>query len=92
MLSCENYIEGNFIDKDGYSITQEQQDTPLLIAMFIPCFYLQACLSCGNVACGRYISEHALQHYNDTKHPLCMEVNDKYVYWYVSVSVKLNLQ
>jgi len=44
---------------------------------------MQACLSCGNVACGRYIAEHALQHYHETMHPLSMEVNDKYVFWYV---------
>ena len=39
-------------------------------------------MSCGNVACGRYIAEHAVQHYNDTKHPLAIEVNDTYVFWY----------
>ena len=46
------------------------------------CFlYLQACLSCSNVACGRYIEEHAVKHYKETKHPLALEVNEKYAYW-----------
>lgn len=28
---------------------------------------LQACLSCANVACGRYNEEHALQHFKETQ-------------------------
>ncbi|VEL14993.1 unnamed protein product [Protopolystoma xenopodis] len=39
-----------------------------------------ACLSCNNVACGRYIAEHSLQHFKATSHPLCIEVNEKFVY------------
>ncbi len=30
-------------------------------------YLFQACLSCPSVACGRYIAEHALKHYQDTK-------------------------
>ena len=45
--------------------------------------FFQACLSCSNVACGRYIKEHAVKHYQETKHPLALEVNEKYAYWYV---------
>ncbi|KAL3842436.1 hypothetical protein ACJMK2_020453, partial [Sinanodonta woodiana] len=41
-----------------------------------------ACLSCANVACGRFNQEHALKHYQESKHPICIEVNDKYVYCY----------
>ncbi|CAG2250294.1 USP44_49 [Mytilus edulis] len=39
-----------------------------------------ACLSCPNVACGRFNEEHALKHYQESKHPLSIEVNNKYVY------------
>ncbi|CAH1787305.1 unnamed protein product [Owenia fusiformis] len=41
-----------------------------------------ACLNCANVACGRYNESHALKHYKETKHPLALEVNEKYVYCY----------
>lgn len=41
-----------------------------------------ACLSCPNVACGRFNEEHALKHYQESKHPLSIEVNNKYVYCY----------
>ncbi|KAL5006311.1 hypothetical protein ScPMuIL_015117 [Solemya velum] len=41
-----------------------------------------ACLSCSNVACGRFNSEHALKHFQETKHPICIEVNERYVYCY----------
>ncbi|VDI24469.1 ubiquitin carboxyl-terminal hydrolase 44/49 [Mytilus galloprovincialis] len=44
--------------------------------------YFQACLSCPNVACGRFNEEHALKHYQESKHPLSIEVNNKYVYCY----------
>ncbi|XP_013379544.1 ubiquitin carboxyl-terminal hydrolase 44-like [Lingula anatina] len=40
-----------------------------------------ACLSCSHVACGRYIEEHAFKHYQQTKHPISIEVNERYVYW-----------
>ncbi|ESO87012.1 hypothetical protein LOTGIDRAFT_166748 [Lottia gigantea] len=41
-----------------------------------------ACLSCRNVACGRFNNGHALRHFQDKKHPLAIEVNDRYVYCY----------
>ncbi|XP_033639082.1 ubiquitin carboxyl-terminal hydrolase 44-B-like [Asterias rubens] len=41
-----------------------------------------ACLSCTNVACGRYNEEHALKHFKESKHPLAIEVNDRYVFCY----------
>ncbi|XP_050410971.1 ubiquitin carboxyl-terminal hydrolase 44 isoform X3 [Patella vulgata] len=41
-----------------------------------------ACLSCSNVACGRLNNEHALNHFDDKKHPLAIEVNNRYVYCY----------
>jgi uncharacterized UBP type Zn finger protein len=28
--------------------------------------FVQACLSCTTIACGRYTNEHALEHYNET--------------------------
>ncbi|KAH8878051.1 Ubiquitin carboxyl-terminal hydrolase 44 [Schistosoma japonicum] len=49
-----------------------------------------ACLSCSNFACGRYISEHALQHFRQTNHPLCIEVNEKFVYCYICDDFVLN--
>nr|XP_054757759.1 ubiquitin carboxyl-terminal hydrolase 44-like [Lytechinus pictus] len=41
-----------------------------------------ACLSCTNVACGRYNEEHALRHFKESNHPLAIEVNERYVYCY----------
>ncbi|XP_038053251.1 ubiquitin carboxyl-terminal hydrolase 44-like [Patiria miniata] len=41
-----------------------------------------ACLSCTNVACGRYNEEHAVKHFQESKHPLAIEVNDRYVFCY----------
>ncbi|CAH8550506.1 unnamed protein product [Schistosoma margrebowiei] len=49
-----------------------------------------ACLSCSNFACGRYISEHALQHFQQTNHPLCIDVNEKFVYCYICDDFVLN--
>ncbi|KAF5397697.1 hypothetical protein PHET_08955 [Paragonimus heterotremus] len=49
-----------------------------------------ACLSCTNFACGRYIAEHALQHFRTTGHPLCIEVNEKFVFCYVCDDFVLN--
>uniref|UniRef100_A0A183JH62 Ubiquitin carboxyl-terminal hydrolase n=1 Tax=Schistosoma curassoni TaxID=6186 RepID=A0A183JH62_9TREM len=49
-----------------------------------------ACLSCSNFACGRYISEHALQHFRQTNHPLCIDVNEKFVYCYICDDFVLN--
>ncbi|OCT88861.1 hypothetical protein XELAEV_18017490mg [Xenopus laevis] len=49
-----------------------------------------ACLSCSHVACGRYIEEHALRHFQDSKHPLALEVNELYVFCYLCDDYVLN--
>uniref|UniRef100_A0A8C2GEH9 Ubiquitin carboxyl-terminal hydrolase n=1 Tax=Cyprinus carpio TaxID=7962 RepID=A0A8C2GEH9_CYPCA len=49
-----------------------------------------ACLSCSHVACGRYIEEHALQHFKEQHHPLALEVNELYVYCYLCDDYVLN--
>nr|XP_022323402.1 ubiquitin carboxyl-terminal hydrolase 44-like [Crassostrea virginica] len=49
-----------------------------------------ACLSCPSVACGRFNEEHALKHFQDTQHPLSLEVNEKYVYCYLCDDYVLN--
>ncbi|XP_040200046.1 ubiquitin carboxyl-terminal hydrolase 44 isoform X2 [Rana temporaria] len=49
-----------------------------------------ACLSCSHVACGRYIEEHALQHFQESKHSLALEVNELYVFCYLCDDYVLN--
>uniref|UniRef100_A0A1A8GB28 Ubiquitin carboxyl-terminal hydrolase n=4 Tax=Nothobranchius korthausae TaxID=1143690 RepID=A0A1A8GB28_9TELE len=49
-----------------------------------------ACLGCAHVACGRYIEEHALQHFQLQRHPLAMEVNELYVFCYLCDDYVLN--
>lgn len=49
-----------------------------------------ACLSCPNVACGRYIKEHALTHFQETGHPLAIDVNELYVFCYKCDDYVLN--
>ncbi|XP_062373853.1 ubiquitin carboxyl-terminal hydrolase 44 [Sardina pilchardus] len=49
-----------------------------------------ACLSCPHVACGRYIEEHALRHYEEQRHPLALEVNELYVFCYACDDYVLN--
>ncbi|XP_030006401.1 ubiquitin carboxyl-terminal hydrolase 44 [Sphaeramia orbicularis] len=49
-----------------------------------------ACLGCSHVACGRYIEEHALQHFQQQRHPLAMEVNELYVFCYLCDDYVLN--
>ncbi|XP_058279473.1 ubiquitin carboxyl-terminal hydrolase 49 isoform X6 [Hirundo rustica] len=51
---------------------------------------LWACLKCSHVACGRYIEEHALRHFQETRHPLAMEVHDLYVFCYLCQDYVLN--
>lgn len=51
---------------------------------------LWACLKCSHVACGTYIEEHALKHFEETRHPLAMEVNDLYVFCYLCEDYVLN--
>lgn len=49
-----------------------------------------ACLGCSHVACGRYIEEHALQHFQQQRHPLAIEVNELYVFCYLCDDYVLN--
>uniref|UniRef100_A0A4W3J851 Ubiquitin carboxyl-terminal hydrolase n=1 Tax=Callorhinchus milii TaxID=7868 RepID=A0A4W3J851_CALMI len=49
-----------------------------------------ACLCCSHVACGRYNEEHALKHFQDSKHPVALEVNELYVFCYVCDDYVLN--
>ncbi|KAG7267854.1 hypothetical protein CRUP_023870 [Coryphaenoides rupestris] len=49
-----------------------------------------ACLGCAHVACGRYIEEHALRHFQLQRHPLAIEVNELYVFCYLCDDYVLN--
>ncbi|XP_077337509.1 ubiquitin carboxyl-terminal hydrolase 49-like isoform X1 [Lithobates pipiens] len=49
-----------------------------------------ACLKCSHVACGRYIEEHALRHFQESRHPLVMEVHEHYVFCYLCQDYVLN--
>ncbi|XP_063783664.1 ubiquitin carboxyl-terminal hydrolase 44 [Pseudophryne corroboree] len=49
-----------------------------------------ACLSCAHVACGRYIEEHALRHFQESNHPMALEVNELYVFCYLCDDYVLN--
>lgn len=49
-----------------------------------------ACLKCSHVACGRYIEEHALRHFQESSHPLVMEVHELYVFCYLCQDYVLN--
>ncbi|XP_043943569.1 ubiquitin carboxyl-terminal hydrolase 44 [Protopterus annectens] len=49
-----------------------------------------ACLSCANVACGRYIEEHAVKHFQESKHPVALEVNELYVFCYICDDYVIN--
>ncbi|XP_040976385.1 ubiquitin carboxyl-terminal hydrolase 44 isoform X4 [Aquila chrysaetos chrysaetos] len=49
-----------------------------------------ACLSCSHVACGRYIEEHALKHFQESSHPVALEVNELYVFCYLCDEYVLN--
>ncbi|MBN3271804.1 UP44A hydrolase, partial [Polyodon spathula] len=49
-----------------------------------------ACLSCSHVACGRYIEEHAIKHFQEKKHPVALEVNELYVFCYLCDDYVLN--
>lgn len=49
-----------------------------------------ACLSCSHVACGQYIQEHALKHFEESSHPVAFEVNDMYVFCYLCNDYVLN--
>lgn len=49
-----------------------------------------ACLSCPQVSCGSYMSDHALDHFNETGHHLVIDVHDHYVYCYKCKDYVLN--
>ncbi|XP_023977447.1 ubiquitin carboxyl-terminal hydrolase 44-like [Physeter macrocephalus] len=49
-----------------------------------------ACLSCSHVACGRYVEEHALKHFQESSHPVALEVNEVYVFCYLCDDYVLN--
>uniref|UniRef100_A0A8C8YTV8 Ubiquitin carboxyl-terminal hydrolase n=1 Tax=Prolemur simus TaxID=1328070 RepID=A0A8C8YTV8_PROSS len=49
-----------------------------------------ACLSCSHVACGRYIEEHALKHFQESSHPVALEVNEMYIFCYLCDDYVLN--
>ncbi|XP_006757706.1 PREDICTED: ubiquitin carboxyl-terminal hydrolase 44 [Myotis davidii] len=49
-----------------------------------------ACLSCSHVACGRYIEEHAVKHFQESSHPVAIEVNYMYVFCYLCDDYVLN--
>ncbi|KAM6437299.1 ubiquitin carboxyl-terminal hydrolase 44 isoform 4-T6 [Liasis olivaceus] len=49
-----------------------------------------ACLSCSHVACGRYIEEHALKHFQESSHPVALEINELYIFCYLCDDYVLN--
>ncbi|XP_036387547.1 ubiquitin carboxyl-terminal hydrolase 49 [Megalops cyprinoides] len=49
-----------------------------------------ACLKCSHVACGRYMEEHTLKHFQESRHPLAMEVRELDVFCYACGDYVLN--
>ncbi|KAL0154323.1 hypothetical protein M9458_050436 [Cirrhinus mrigala] len=49
-----------------------------------------ACLKCSHVACGRYMEEHSLSHYQQTQHPLAMDVRELDVFCFACGDYVLN--
>ncbi|XP_051549885.1 ubiquitin carboxyl-terminal hydrolase 49-like [Myxocyprinus asiaticus] len=49
-----------------------------------------ACLKCSHVACGRYMEEHSLSHYQHSQHPLAMEVRELDVFCFACGDYVLN--
>uniref|UniRef100_A0A8C1V0X0 Ubiquitin carboxyl-terminal hydrolase n=1 Tax=Cyprinus carpio TaxID=7962 RepID=A0A8C1V0X0_CYPCA len=49
-----------------------------------------ACLKCAHVACGRYLEEHSLSHYQMTQHPLAMDVRELDVFCFACGDYALN--
>jgi hypothetical protein len=43
---------------------------------------LWVCLTCGFVGCGRYSNKHAAQHYDEYKHPFCLELSTLRIWSY----------
>ncbi|KAJ8258820.1 hypothetical protein COCON_G00178320 [Conger conger] len=49
-----------------------------------------ACLKCSHVACGRYMEEHTRKHFQESQHPLAMEVRELDVFCYACGDYVLN--
>ncbi len=49
-----------------------------------------ACLKCAHVACGRYMEEHSLSHYQTMQHPLAMDVRELDVFCFACGDYVLN--
>lgn len=49
-----------------------------------------ACLKCTHVACGRYMEEHSRSHYQQTQHPLAMDVRELDVFCFACGDYVLN--
>ncbi|XP_030633404.1 ubiquitin carboxyl-terminal hydrolase 49 [Chanos chanos] len=49
-----------------------------------------ACLKCSHVACGRYMEDHSLKHYQESHHPLAMEVRELDVFCFACGDYVLN--
>ncbi|ORY77294.1 BRCA1-associated protein 2-domain-containing protein [Protomyces lactucae-debilis] len=45
---------------------------------------LWMCLICGNVACGRYDEQHAIQHFESTRHSFAMDITSGRIWDYAS--------
>ncbi|XP_051932618.1 ubiquitin carboxyl-terminal hydrolase 49 [Hippocampus zosterae] len=49
-----------------------------------------ACLKCSHVACGRFMEEHSLKHFQESHHPLAMEVRELDVFCFACGDYVLN--
>lgn len=49
-----------------------------------------ACLKCSHVACGRFMEEHSLKHFQESQHPLAMEVRELDVFCFACGDYVLN--
>ncbi|CDQ63840.1 unnamed protein product [Oncorhynchus mykiss] len=48
-----------------------------------------ACLKCSHVACGRFMEEHSLKHFQESRHPLAMEVRELDIFCFASMQTAL---
>ncbi|PRP79961.1 ubiquitin carboxyl-terminal hydrolase 49 [Planoprotostelium fungivorum] len=44
--------------------------------------HIWVCLLCGNIGCGRFVKQHAIQHWTTKSHPLAMEIFSKVTHCY----------
>ncbi|CAG5981228.1 unnamed protein product [Menidia menidia] len=49
-----------------------------------------ACLKCSHVACGHFMEEHSLKHFQESHHPLAMEVREMDVFCFACGDYVLN--